>query len=289
MKIRVETLPNGYGLTVNENKYLYFNEVCLLEGFIYHVGTLELNNIDPAEIREMVNAAVMAHADKANDQKVKQMEALTIENAKDVKAMCETVANLATVVQKIDEKWSALLSAVPTELRNHLQATDKMVTGAVDRLHDLEKQTMKTDSDLKSSNTVIKRTNEVIAKLQQKVMQIELDATVKGETDGKLTDGDTETANNVKTANKAKTTGKDETANTNGDDAHNGDDANTNGDESKPAGKTMTKEEARAAYRAKPKTERTVREYVNDLKRAKKVVTDTDEVKKVIKKARKHG
>lgn len=151
MMIKVETAPNGYSLTVNGNQYFYFNPVSLMEGFIYHVGLIELKNIDPAEIGEVLKAVVLAHADKTNDQKVKQMEALTIQNAKDVKTMTETVEQVTVTMKKIDEKHTMLLNALPAEVRRYLEGTDKAIAGVMKRMHDIESRAIDAEKNLKET------------------------------------------------------------------------------------------------------------------------------------------
>lgn len=61
IKVRVATVSNGYtlDLTIEGQKqgYMYFNVEELLEGFMYHVGLLEVSPYGKAEIREFLDAA----------------------------------------------------------------------------------------------------------------------------------------------------------------------------------------------------------------------------------------
>ena len=61
IKVRVATMSNGYtlDLTIEGQKqgYMYFNLTELLEGFMYHVGLLEVSPYGKAEIREFLDAA----------------------------------------------------------------------------------------------------------------------------------------------------------------------------------------------------------------------------------------
>lgn len=52
--IKVETLPNGYNLTVYQNSYLYFGEAELFEGLCYHAGMAIMKEQDKAVIREVI-------------------------------------------------------------------------------------------------------------------------------------------------------------------------------------------------------------------------------------------
>lgn len=61
IKVRVATVSNGYtlDLTIEGQKqgYMYFNLTELLDGFMYHVGLLEVSPYGKAEIREFLDAA----------------------------------------------------------------------------------------------------------------------------------------------------------------------------------------------------------------------------------------
>ena len=61
IKVRVATVSNGYtlDLTIDGQKqgYMYFNVEELLEGFMYHVGLLEISPYGKAEIREFLDVA----------------------------------------------------------------------------------------------------------------------------------------------------------------------------------------------------------------------------------------
>ena len=61
IKVRVATVSNGYtlDLTIEGQKqgYMYFNLTELLEGFMCHVGLLEVSPYGKAEIREFLDAA----------------------------------------------------------------------------------------------------------------------------------------------------------------------------------------------------------------------------------------
>ena len=61
IKVRVATVSNGYtlDLTIDGQKqgYMYFNVEELLEGFMYHVGLLEVSPYGKAEIREFLDVA----------------------------------------------------------------------------------------------------------------------------------------------------------------------------------------------------------------------------------------
>lgn len=62
MQITVQTHPNGYGLTVNGNEFMYFNEVDLLAGFMAHVGLGETQNMERGTILSSLMSAMLGDA-----------------------------------------------------------------------------------------------------------------------------------------------------------------------------------------------------------------------------------
>lgn len=58
-KIKVSTLPNGYALTVEDQEYMYFNEIDLLAGFMGHVGMREVDYADRGTILSSLMSAML--------------------------------------------------------------------------------------------------------------------------------------------------------------------------------------------------------------------------------------
>ena len=58
-KIKVSTLPNGYALTVDDQEYMYFNEIDLLAGFMGHVGMHEVDYADRGTILSSLMSAML--------------------------------------------------------------------------------------------------------------------------------------------------------------------------------------------------------------------------------------
>ena len=58
INIHVETLPNGYSLTVDGQKYMYLNVEELIAAFFVHIAVGKTDYLD----REMVNAILLAAA-----------------------------------------------------------------------------------------------------------------------------------------------------------------------------------------------------------------------------------
>lgn len=58
-KIKLSTLPNGYALTVDDQEYMYFNEIDLLAGFMGHVGMREVDYADRGTILSSLMSAML--------------------------------------------------------------------------------------------------------------------------------------------------------------------------------------------------------------------------------------
>lgn len=59
LKIKVSTLPNGYSLTMEDQEYMYFNEIDLLAGFMGHVGMREVDYADRGTILSSLMSAML--------------------------------------------------------------------------------------------------------------------------------------------------------------------------------------------------------------------------------------
>ena len=58
-KIKVSILPNGYALTVDDQEYMYFNEIDLMAGFMGHVGMREVDYADRGTILSSLMSAML--------------------------------------------------------------------------------------------------------------------------------------------------------------------------------------------------------------------------------------
>lgn len=101
LNVKVTTIPNGYTLDVEKEKYMYHSLKDLLEGFMYHVGLGELGYTDTQSISEFITAAVVYRAD---DKKIaKKMKLLTDEKNR-LQSTCDghkrTIKRLKEILKK---------------------------------------------------------------------------------------------------------------------------------------------------------------------------------------------
>lgn len=95
--INVRTVPNGYTLDIEAGErkygYMYFNPYKLLDGFMYHVGLVELGEVSE-EFREKVLKAAVAWQD--NGELVK----LNLKYEAEIAELKSKVANLEKKLKK---------------------------------------------------------------------------------------------------------------------------------------------------------------------------------------------
>lgn len=60
-EIKVTTLPNGYGLDVDGEGFMYFNELDLLAGFMVHVGAREAKPMENGDMLSALASAMIGH------------------------------------------------------------------------------------------------------------------------------------------------------------------------------------------------------------------------------------
>ena len=98
IKIKVQTVPNGYTLDIHRDEtdygYLYFTLPKLLEGFIYHIGLEEMHAATKQKIHDIIEASLTWRDQRENVLTILQMDT-------EVQAMKESVIALCS---KIDEQ-----------------------------------------------------------------------------------------------------------------------------------------------------------------------------------------
>ena len=102
-QIKVETLPNGYSLTVYQKSYLYFNETELFEGLIYHAGMAIVKDNDKKVIREVVaNLLAGETAVLMMRNQEQQSEIATLQ--KKAEKLAKTILTLKKKMEKLTRK-----------------------------------------------------------------------------------------------------------------------------------------------------------------------------------------
>lgn len=132
IRISVQTLPNGFALSVDDQDYLYFNTRELLEGIFYHVGLEKTEYMDKQTIHDLMFAA--ATWPNAQDA-VKDVLRLKAENSRYDKdnfilrsKISKLQASLEELQDKLADKESESKKTARTKKKNPTKA-DAAVAG----------------------------------------------------------------------------------------------------------------------------------------------------------------
>jgi chromosome segregation ATPase len=180
-KIKVSTIPNGYALTVEDQEYMYFNEIDLLAGFMGHVGMREVDYADRGTILSSLMSAMLGD---------------TFTNA--VTTLKQRVSLLSgkyeTKMAKMDDAIAYVNSA-----QNQIERLEKDIQNLQDGFKAALNENNKLKSDTASAFTMINEIQKKCDKAQNELVNIVTVMKSKGEADeghepGKSGDADEKSA-----------------------------------------------------------------------------------------------
>lgn len=120
LPIKIETLPNGYGLKVDGNDYMAFNDRELLEMMFVHVGLEKRNYMDKDTIHDLMTACATwpkeGDAIKAASQQEAVIEAMKQSHQSDMSTIYDLRERLAKVSEELANA-KAQLKAIGAELK----------------------------------------------------------------------------------------------------------------------------------------------------------------------------
>ncbi len=87
LAILLRTMTNGYMLDVNNEGYMYFDALSLLEGFCIHVGMERLEAMTMEEIKEMLDSLKDGSAVKKLQAEVTELKALVDDQKKQIREL----------------------------------------------------------------------------------------------------------------------------------------------------------------------------------------------------------
>jgi chromosome segregation ATPase len=153
-KIKVSTIPNGYALTVEDQEYMYFNEIDLLAGFMGHVGMREVDYADRGTILSSLMSAMLGD---------------TFTNA--VATLKQRVSLLSgkyeTTMAKMDDAIAYVNSA-----QNQIERLEKDIKNLQDGFKAALNENNKLKSDTASAFTMINEIQKKCDKAQNELVNI---------------------------------------------------------------------------------------------------------------------
>ena len=199
-KIILQTVPNGYTLTVGDTECMYFNELDLLAGFMAHVGLGETANMEKGTILSMLFSAMMGDVYTDAVTTLKQRVGLLTNQYNTTIERMDKAIEFVTQAEKTISALTNRLDRLEQEVKStseHYAENRKMVDDATRKLSEIEKRSNDVSNSLANTATII-RTLEEAAKVSQKnkAGSEDGDSPSKSDTDGTQPDS------------KGKTTGK---------------------------------------------------------------------------------
>lgn len=198
-KIKVSTLPNGYSLTMEDQEYMYFNEIDLLAGFMGHVGMREVDYADRGTILSSLMSAMLG--DTFTDAVATLKQRVSLLSGK-----------YETTMAKMDDAITYVNNA-----QNQIDRLEKDIKNLQDGFREALNENNKLKSETSSAFTMINEIQKKCDKAQNELANIMTVMKSKGEVDegqdvpDKSGDTDGQTANDDKPKGK-KVSRKDKNA-----------------------------------------------------------------------------
>ena len=158
-KIKVSTLPNGYSLTVEDQEYMYFNEIDLLAGFMSHVGMREVDYADRGTILSSLMSAMLG--DTFTDAVATLKQRVSILSGKYETTMAKMDDAIAYVnnAQKQIDRLEKDIQNLQDGFREALNENNKLksdTTSAFTMINEIQKKCDKAQNELANIMTVMK-------------------------------------------------------------------------------------------------------------------------------------
>lgn len=170
LKISVQTLPNGYSLSVNKEEYMYFNVIELVAGFLAHVGLCDTKEMERGDIITMLFQTMVGKAwGETVDNMTLKMTSLE-KRTGEAMTRLNTVINSGERIQPtIDDIKSQLqdINDSIKEQRKKNHAASKDSTEAKNIANDTFEKAKNEASDMKDIIEYSKKAAADIAKMRK--------------------------------------------------------------------------------------------------------------------------
>lgn len=131
--IRVDTLPNGYVLTVGKKQYMAFNQKELVEMIFVHVGLAIDDYLDKGMVRDLMTACAAAPGGVKQSQEIARQETVIKELRKNVNTLQvtnrwnqEQIKHKEEVNVKLRQELKQLKREHPKRIRKHQADIDEL-------------------------------------------------------------------------------------------------------------------------------------------------------------------
>ena len=162
-KIKVSTLPNGYALTVDDQEYMYFNEIDLLAGFMGHVGMREVDYADRGTILSSLMSAMLGDTFTDAVATLKQRVSLLSGKYETTMAKMDDAIAYVNNAQKQIDRLEKDIKNLQDGFREALNENNKLksdTTSAFTMINEIQKKCDKAQNELANIMTVMKYKGE---------------------------------------------------------------------------------------------------------------------------------
>ena len=162
-KIKVSTLPNGYSLTVDDQEYMYFNEIDLLAGFMGHVGMREVDYADRGTILSSLMSAMLGDTFTDAVATLKQRVSLLSGKYETTMAKMDDaiayVNNAQNQIERLEKDIKNLQDGFKAALNENNKLKSE-TSSAFTMINEIQKKCDKTLNTLANTETVMKSKDE---------------------------------------------------------------------------------------------------------------------------------
>lgn len=144
IQVSVQTHPNGYGLEVNGEKFMYFNEVELMAGFMSHVGLSETKSMEKGTILSMLMAAMLGDA------------------------YTDAVTTLKQRVGLLTSQYNTTIERMDKAIE-YVNQAENTINGLVKRIEDIDLKLKGTEADHAENKKVVDEAKKKLKDVEIKV------------------------------------------------------------------------------------------------------------------------
>lgn len=157
-KIKVSTLPNGYSLTVENQEYMYFNEIDLLAGFMGHVGMREVDYADRGTILSSLMSAMLGDTFTNAVATLKQRVSLLSGKYETTMAKMDDAIAYVNSAQNQIERLEKDIKSLQDGFKAALNDNNKLksdTTSAFNMINEIQKKCDESQNELSNIATFI--------------------------------------------------------------------------------------------------------------------------------------
>lgn len=156
--IRLETTPNGYNLVINNEGFMYFNEIDLLAGFMLRVGMGDTRQMDRGSIISALFSAMMGDAYTNAITMMRQRVSVITHQVEDTVERMDQSIVYATTAGDVIEGLKKQIATVKDLISSTTDSQAKVSSDVVAARNEIKEVMKKVEGVMKqlgNANTII--------------------------------------------------------------------------------------------------------------------------------------